>query len=631
MSFLKKLFAKKESSSSQYRSKVKAQKPGTIDALDNFGRKITITRDDWLNSVLLGNLDNAWDDPEKLADFIVSGLKDDFFQEIEHAAIRLCEIDPEPARAVVYLAIIYLHSDRPKKAEIVLRDHITKHGEEGVVLTNLAKAQSAQGKEEKMLKTLWRGLELDPNQDNAVGWYEIIYREKDGEQAGILALERIASIVGSWRAQLWLARKDLSKRNLESALVRYEEALSVAGEPAPHDLLMQMSGDLGNAGHLNEILQMVAPRFEISHHGIQVGNNLIKAFLDTGQIDSAHEILKRLRLEGRMDWQDTLSYWDEEIGRVKCDIKEPVSSESLKVSLLALESPLIYKSESETATLFPSKSTDAPRVAIIGGTMDTGQTDFAGKSQPSDNPGRFCRALPLFIQEFLFTHTNAKTRNYVTWIENDGGGFLVSGKSWSDTDASNHARNGENPCDFGITTHLIARGENWTIQLRILRTIDAKCLFHKEYQIAEWQPHTASPDILQDIMICLSEEAGLFKQNQIHFESLEGRYLDEYMFRLEQSLAVRCHAMNHHESGILCNPGEIILGMMQLSSAHPNHLPIFCLLLNTLSGMHKSDPELARTFKPKLEALFKEVTFEPTDKSALQNDAQEIWDSGDQL
>ena len=105
---------------------------------------------------------------------------------------------------------------------------------------------------------------------------------------------RVAALPGSWRARIWLAHAALKSRNLESALAFYRESLSRAPQPAPGDLLMQLSGDLGNAGHLPEILQLVGPHFVPAIHGLPVGNNLIKAHVDLGQSDAARRIVNQL-------------------------------------------------------------------------------------------------------------------------------------------------------------------------------------------------------------------------------------------------------------------------------------------------------------------------------------------------
>src|SRR6185369_8004214 len=116
------------------------------------------------------------------------------------------------------------------------------------------------------------------------------------------ALRRLAELPGSWRAQLWLAREALKSRQLDEALTLYRETLSSAAKPVPGDLLQQMSGDLGNAGHLPELLQLTESHFDCGKHGLQVGNNLIKAHLDLGQLEAARRILDQLYGLKRADW-----------------------------------------------------------------------------------------------------------------------------------------------------------------------------------------------------------------------------------------------------------------------------------------------------------------------------------------
>ena len=173
--------------------------------------------------------------------------KDNFFDEMIKPAERLLQLEPDSERSAVLLAIVYLKVKRLEDSENVLQQFIGKHGESGVVMTNLAKVHAERGNDKKVLETLWRGLQLDPNQDNGLGWYEVIHREHGGETSGLEALRKVAAIPGSWRSQLWLARAELKKKNLNGALVLYREGLAHAGKPVPTDLLMQMSGDLGNA------------------------------------------------------------------------------------------------------------------------------------------------------------------------------------------------------------------------------------------------------------------------------------------------------------------------------------------------------------------------------------------------
>jgi hypothetical protein len=61
-------------------------------------------------------------------------------------------------------------------------------------------------------------------------------------------------------------------------------------EAVPTDALMQISGDVGNRGRLALLLDLCVPKFDLMLHGIQVGNNLIKANLDLRRTREARAI-----------------------------------------------------------------------------------------------------------------------------------------------------------------------------------------------------------------------------------------------------------------------------------------------------------------------------------------------------
>lgn len=288
-----------------------------IRAYDAQGLEVLVTREQWRDTVLPGAIEQDWNDADRLAGLIIQSLNDGFIDEMVRPAERLVELDPNPERAVVLQAIVYMKQDRLDDSERVLQAFCAQHGETGIVLTNLAKIHAERDDEDRALDTLWRALQLDPNQDNGLGWFEAIHRDFGGDAAGITAMRKVAALPASWRAQLWLARGELGSHNYAGAIALYNEALSRADDPAPADLLMQMSGDLGNAGRIADILELAGPRFQVHAHGLQVGSNLIKANLHLGRPDDARRILEQLRALNRPDWQEHLAYWDAQLAQAR--------------------------------------------------------------------------------------------------------------------------------------------------------------------------------------------------------------------------------------------------------------------------------------------------------------------------
>ena len=187
----------------------------------------------------------------------------------------------------------------------------TKHGPSGVVLTNVAKVQERRGAKREARATLRRALELDPNQDNGLLWWASDAREAGGEAEYVAALEAIAVLPGAWRPQLWLAREKLKAGDRAGALALYDQALARAGDAS--DALMMVTGDLGNAGALEDLVRLGAPRYKPEVHGPPAGMNIAQAFKQLGRIDEARDVVRRMQAMGWAPLAATLAALDADI------------------------------------------------------------------------------------------------------------------------------------------------------------------------------------------------------------------------------------------------------------------------------------------------------------------------------
>ena len=602
-----------------------------IKAFDKYGREMLISRRDWFDGVLLGQLKKEWNNPNALAGILIQSFGDGFFTEVEEAAKHLRAIDTDPSRGASLLGIVYLQTDRPAEAERVFATYLNQHGEDGVVLTNLAKAQAALGRHEESKQTLWHALELDPNQDNGLGWYEVIHREENGAAAGLQALKRVATIPGSWRARLWLARAALESRDLDHALALYQESLGMAGTPVPTDLLVQMSGDLGNHGHLSEILNLVGPHFDEETHGIALGNNLIKASIDTGHLDSARSIIRKLEACQRPDWRETLGFWESELLKAKLETQAPVPADKLRMTMLNLNGPLWLIADHVTSRIATRRAPDAPHIAFLGSSFEAAQMPSELVAQPSDGPGRMSRALPLFLNETVHLHSDARTTTLIPWITNGGGGFGLFGKAPNLGEMAQQARQmgagsgGMQPPDFLVSTHLVTRGENWKLQLTLVRTIDGKLLFSHSYDFAEADFRSIADRSTTDLLAALANHAEIETRIPPAQTQVQQGELDHYLFRLEQALAVRCSTMAGTSRGFLSNPAEILDGFMYLCLQNPEHLPSRILLWRVLDGLKSSEPALVKSMATKVKELQTEHPLEPEFQAALDEELNSIF------
>ena len=139
-----------------------ADDPNMIKVYDGYGREMFITKQQWRDGILLDNLKKHRDDPDQLDGMLVGALQDGFAADIVAFAEHLHRTDPVPYRGTTLLAIVYMENNRLDEAEKTLTDFLSKHGDNGVVLTNLAKIYSRRGDDSRAESTLWRGWSLTP-------------------------------------------------------------------------------------------------------------------------------------------------------------------------------------------------------------------------------------------------------------------------------------------------------------------------------------------------------------------------------------------------------------------------------------------------------------------------------------
>jgi hypothetical protein len=420
-------------------------------------------------------------------------------------------------------------------------------------------------------------------------------------------MRRIAFLPRSWRAQIWLARAALAARDLEKARALYAEAIARAGNPVPTDLLMQMSGDLGNHAHLPELIQLTEPHFKVEVHGLSVGNNLIKAYIDLGQLDHAKRILDELYARKRPDWQQSLSFWDTEIAKVRLTTVPAASAKEFKLAMLSIDGPVWLKQNSSASELFPPRSSHGPVICFIGGSAERATNSKRVEAQMPDTAGRLSRALPLFLCEQAEFGASVRAQTFVPWIVEPTPAFAFTGMAWSDEDAAGYARQDGLKADYVVITHLKTQQEPWTAELRLVRAIDGKRLADLSSALMPASPQGAIPNLAKRLLALLRDhaEASLLPPSAA-YEVPAADQFAYYLLRLEQMLAVRCGAMDDKKHEFISGEHEIIDGNIQLCLACPGNVTVRVLLAQTMLTMRKVHRGILPNFRDKIELLQKD-------------------------
>ena len=212
-----------------------------------------------------------------------------------------------------------------------------------------------------------------------------------------------ALVAGGVLPQLAAARAKLDAKDLAGAVAIYESVLAEAADRT--DVLVTISGDLGVNGHVREIIELVAPRYDAQKHGPAAGLNLLQAYLAVRDAEAAQHILDVLFMIDRPELHDRLLGFSNAIAElIHADANEVfVQPEAAKLSMISISKPIwFYGLEEAAPQLLPNKEGRLRRVAFtqlaVPGMADVMQASV----QPEDEQGRLSRAIPLWLAETFF-------------------------------------------------------------------------------------------------------------------------------------------------------------------------------------------------------------------------------------
>jgi tetratricopeptide (TPR) repeat protein len=425
-----------------------------------------ISKLEWVRKVLPDQLQKHWNEPSELYNDILLSLNDGLPEYVVDAAQHLKEIDNIKERGYVILSIVYMKIDRNDDAQIVLEEYIRFNGKTGTVLTNLAKAYQAQGKHQKCMDTLWEGLQLDPNQENGLAWWLALKKEQGGINTYVQALHEASTIPGSYLPQLYTARNYIENKDFDTALNMYRHLIREHGQK--DDVLFMISGDMGQAGLIKEMLDLVAPLFDVNRNNERIGFNLLQGYLETKNNQEGQKLISQLMQLNRPDLKQYLLNMSNEFEKMKDNESEYID-ETPQIEMCSLNKPIWHYSLGDLKYLkTPSKDSAEAKIGILVYTNTDRTNGEEAHSEKETTMGRLTRSLPLFISELFHYYTEYQSITFVPIMQ--GVGPVLSGKEWSDDMLMQIAKSSE--LNWMITGNASMDGDEICFTTQIINVLE---------------------------------------------------------------------------------------------------------------------------------------------------------------
>jgi hypothetical protein len=286
--------------------------------------------------------------------------------------------------------------------------------------------------------------------------------------------------------QLAAARQLLEKRDLDGAKAIYDEVLTLAG--ARPDVLVTISGDLGSCGYLEQIVELIAPRYDAERHGPATGLNLLQAYLALRNPEAAQHVLDILFDLKRPDLEERLWGFSNAIGELIEARRQggPANGEpALQIQLVTISRPVWSYGLEPLPDLLPPKGAGQRRVAFAQ-LSTPGLTQIDPRmAKPEDALGRFSRGLPLWLAETLYFSAQYEPIAAVGMMGQSH--YAIFGSEWT-SDNIRQLVDSSGRLDYVMTGAVQEQAGDFAL---VLRLWEIKTFRERKSFEARWTPSTA--------------------------------------------------------------------------------------------------------------------------------------------
>lgn len=435
--------------------------PPFVEASDAFGRRVRLSREEYVKNVLPELLKAHGNDPERLTAVILQGVRDGIATEMIPAANRLTVIDKDLDRALSVLGVVLRDAGELDAAEATMNELRQKRPRSPNARVGLAMLADQRGDAAKAEALLWEALELEPNHADAVHAYLQLRHRLVGDGGYRAAVDKVCELPDAWRGRLWRARLDLQQGREAEAVAAYREVLgSTAGGES--DALVMASGDLVAAQRHDLVKELVAPRFLPGRHHPHAGLALLHHFVQTQDHAAGEALLHGMYLHYGHMIGDQLQPFTAEFDRLRLQKLPPPPpiGANPRIGLYRFDRPAWCAGLEDPLWLLPRKAPDGKQVLVLALAIEGHPSLPPGREEEL---GRLSRSVPMFLAEHVWISTPHRGTCGLPMAST--GGWVVMGRPWPEEQVVAQLGDAERAQTVLVTGVLRVEGDKRRIDL----------------------------------------------------------------------------------------------------------------------------------------------------------------------
>ncbi|MFT3783505.1 MAG: hypothetical protein QM790_15945 [Nibricoccus sp.] len=347
---------------------------------------------------------------------------------------------------------------------------------------------------------------------SVMGFFDRFTSNKDNPQPSDKPNGATPPPPGSVQARLLAAREKLEAKDLNGALEMYEELLITSGDRP--DVLVAVSGDLGSCGYVDQIVELVAPRYDAERHGPATGLNLLQAYLATRNTTAAQHLLDILFALKQPEIEDRLYGFSNALAELleaerrgqlpppppssKSDGQDDSASNAeaqprvKTVSLVSISRPVWSYGLDGVPGILPQKEGRNRRIAFAQLALPDVGDWLQRMGQPEDDLARLSRGIPLWLHESMYFCPHYTPIAAIAMMEKDHYGIF--GAEWTTDNIRQLVDTCEGGLDYVFTGALRHKSGDYSMVLRLWEI--KKFRERKTFQL-QWTPATANSELMQ--------------------------------------------------------------------------------------------------------------------------------------